>query len=93
MSHFVYILLCADGSYYIGQTTDLEARVSQHNAGQGAAWTAARRPVRLVFHEFAADAIQAAQRERQIKGWSHAKKRALIEGDALALKALAKRRT
>ena len=81
MSAFVYILRCADGSYYVGSTRDsLEIRVAQHNAGTFAGYTALRRPVHLAFHqEFSAitDAIAA---ERQVKGWRRAKE-ALIRGD------------
>ena len=67
-TYFVYIVRCADGSYYSGVTTDLQTRVSTHNSGQGAAWTAARRPVVLVYHEPALDERRALARERQIKG-------------------------
>jgi putative endonuclease len=79
---YLYILCCADGSYYTGTARiGLEARVSEHNAGTYQGYTAKRRPVTLVFSQWfdrIADAIAA---ERQVKGWSRKKKEALIRGD------------
>jgi len=75
---FVYILVCADGSYYIGHTRDLASRVEAHNAGTGAQHTRERRPVRLVYSESHANRAAAVARERQLKGWTCAKKEALI---------------
>ena len=49
MSHFVYILRCADDSLYTGYTNDIDKRVDVHNKGKGAKYTRGRRPVRLVF--------------------------------------------
>jgi putative endonuclease len=80
-SSWVYILACADGSYYTGCTTDLALRMSQHEIGHFPGYTSTRMPVHLVFsREFQSleDAIRA---ERQIKGWSRKKKAALIEGN------------
>jgi len=88
----VYILRCGDGSDYVGCTDAIEKRVAAHNAGQGAAWTARRRPVRLVFLEQHETESSAARRERQIKRWSRAKKEALIAGDTARLRALSKRK-
>jgi predicted GIY-YIG superfamily endonuclease len=89
---FVYILRCADGSFYAGHTSDVEDRVKLHNDARGAHWTACRRPVTLVYQEQCPSEAKAITRERQLKGWSHAKKLALINGDAAKLKSLAKRR-
>ncbi len=89
---FVYILLCSDGSYYIGSTDDLPARVARHNRAEGAAYTACRRPVKLVYSETALAEADAVRRERQIKHWTRAKKEALIAGDKERLKSLSKRR-
>jgi len=90
---YVYILLCADGSYYVGFTESLEARLKEHNEGKlGACYTFLRRPVTLVYSESYNIQADAIKRERQLKGWSHAKKEALIDGDVPALKALSKRR-
>jgi putative endonuclease len=89
---FVYILRCADGSYYVGYAADVEARVAVHNEGRGAAWTAAHRPVRLVYTEPHATEASAMAREHQIKAWSHEKKHALTKGDLDRLKRLSKRK-
>ncbi|HUT00847.1 MAG TPA: GIY-YIG nuclease family protein [Phycisphaerae bacterium] len=89
---YVYILQCADGSYYVGHTDDLDERVSQHNAGRGATWTAWRRPVMLVYQESCASMAEAVKRERQVKRWSRAKKAALISGDLEQLHRLSRRR-
>ena len=77
---WVYIVECADGSYYTGSTVDLERRLWEHNQGIGANFTKTRLPVTLVFAE-PSDSIETAfQREKQVHGWSRAKKRALIDG-------------
>ena len=89
---FVYILQCADASYYVGHTHDVEARVRTHNDGKGAIWTKCRRPVRLVYSEPLADEASAIERERQLKRWSAEKKRALIEGRVRDLKRLSQNR-
>ncbi len=89
---FVYILRCADDSFYVGHTSDVEARVQVHNAGRGAVWTACRRPVELVHSEPFPSELHAITRERQLKKWTQAKKLALIKGDRAELKRLAKRR-
>ena len=81
MSYYVYILLCADGSYYTGLTEDLEIRLAQHQAGELPGYTKSRRPVKLVFSNEFSSMDDAIDRERQIKGWSKAKKEALIAGD------------
>ena len=82
MQYHVYILLCADGSYYTGLTTDLEYRLAQHNAGEiPGAYTATRRPVKLVWFDTFPSKHDAFLRERQIKGWSRAKKETLINND------------
>ena len=83
---FVYILRCADGSFYDGESRDVPQRLSQHNQGRAAAHTAKRRPVRLVHVEERADREDALARERQLKRWSRSKKEALIAGDLVALK-------
>ncbi|MGD9542068.1 GIY-YIG nuclease family protein [Methylocystis sp.] len=89
----VYILLCADGSYYAGLTRkEIETRVSEHNLGINADYTTRRRPVKLVWSEHFELLIDAITTERRIKGWSRAKKEALIRGDYDALPALAARR-
>jgi len=89
----VYILRCSDDSYYVGFTDDLEHRLIAHTQGFGARWTARRRPVKLVYQETYTDEAQAIHRERQIKGWSRAKKEALIKGNMTELHELSRRRT
>src|SRR3712207_2389523 len=86
---FVYIVQCGDGSLYVGHSFDVHARVGCHNDGRGAEWTAARRPVVLVYSEQAPSEAAAVRPERQIKRWTHAKKLALIRGDLARLKELA----
>ena len=91
---FVYILRCADGSFYCGTTRkSLEARVDEHNAGALAGYTATRRPVELVWHEAFQRAADAIAMERRVKGWSRRKKIALIEGDWDGLKRAARKRS
>jgi len=75
---FVYILECADGSYYTGWTTNLDRRVAAHNAGQGGRYTRSRRPVKLVYWEEHPDRRSAQRRELALKRLSRAQKRALI---------------
>ena len=90
-SYLVYILRCSDGSYYVGFTDDLEQRVALHNTGRAASHTAKRCSVILVYSESHATKVTAMHRERQLKGWTHAKKEALIAGDKAKLKQLGKR--
>ncbi len=75
---FVYILRCRDDTLYTGWTYDLPARVEAHNAGRGSRYTAARRPVRLVYQEQCLDRAQAMHREAAIKKLSRRRKLALI---------------
>ena|GEM_PF-628611 len=75
---YMYILECADGSYYVGSTRNLEQRVWQHNNDGGASYTRHRRPVRLVYFEEFTDVAKAFAREKQVQGWSRAKRAALI---------------
>jgi len=75
---FCYILECSDDSYYVGITNNLESRVSEHNEGRGSAYTAARRPVRLLWYEEHETRSSATKREREIKRWKRARKEALI---------------
>ena len=77
---YCYMIRCADGSYYVGVSDDPERRVQEHNEGKGSDWTAARRPVSLVWTEEHPSLAAARQRENQLKRWSHAKKEALIGG-------------
>jgi putative endonuclease len=91
---YVYRLSCADGSYYVGSATgsDLNRRVSEHQSGIRPGYTQLRRPVEFVWSEYFDRITDAIGAERQLKGWSRAKKRALINGDWQSLSLLAKRR-
>ena len=90
----VYMLRCADGSYYVGSARlGLDRRVSEHNHGTFGGYTSKRLPVELVWAGHFLDITDAIAVERQIKGWSRAKKEALIRGDFASIKDLSKRRT
>ena len=80
MSSYMYILKCSDGSYYTGSTRELEKRVMEHNLGLGANYTRKHRPVELVYFEEFQRVDDAFAREKQVQGWSRAKKDALIQG-------------
>lgn len=91
---WVYMLLCADGSYYVGkyQGDDLETRLWEHNNGKYPdAYTAKRLPIEIVWSEWFARYDDAVACERKLKGWSRAKKEALIKGDEKSLKTFSKR--
>jgi putative endonuclease len=89
---WVYILKCADNSYYTGHTDNLENRVMQHHhKTYPACFTATRLPVRLEFSQEFPTRKEALASERQIKGWSRKKKEALIKSDWNALSIYAKR--
>ncbi len=93
MTAHVYILRCSDGRYYVGSTRgSVEKRVAEHNAGTYGGYTARRRPVELVYSQDFDRITDAIAAERQLKGWSRAKKEALIKGDFGTLKNLSKRR-
>ncbi len=91
MSAYLYMLRCADGSYYVGTTrASLDDRVAQHNAGDFDGYTARRRPVVLVFEQHFDRITDAIAAERQVKGWRRDKKEALIRGDYDALQELSR---
>jgi predicted GIY-YIG superfamily endonuclease len=93
MTFWVYVLRCADGSYYTGHTEDLATRVAQHVAGEIPGYTSTRRPVALVFSQEVATREEALTSERQIKGWSRAKKEAMTRGDWAEVSRLARARS
>jgi len=91
---YLYILCCADGSYYVGTTrTSLELRIAQHNDGTFGGYTASRRPVTLIFSQWFDRVTDAIECEWMLKKWSRAKKEAFIRGDMTSLHELAKRKT
>ena len=90
---YVYMLRCADKSYYVGSTRlSLDPRVGEHNAGAYEGYTKTRLPVELAWHQHFVNITDAISVERQIKGWSRAKKEALIRGDYDSLRILASRK-
>jgi len=92
MSAWLYMLRCADGSYYVGTTRGrLEARIAEHQAGSFDSYTAHRRPVTLVFDQYFERAEDAVSAERQVKGWRREKKEALIRNDFAVLPRLSRR--
>ena len=94
MGVYVYMLRCADGSYYVGSANgdDLGPRVDQHNAGSYPGYTFSRRPVVLVWSEYFDRITDGIAAERQIKGWSRAKKEALLNSDWTKVSELSRRR-
>jgi putative endonuclease len=94
MGAWLYILRCADGSYYTGTTrAELEQRVAEHQAGTFGGYTSVRRPVELAFSEYFDTIADAIAAERKIKGWSRGKKEALMAGNFQRVSELAKRRS
>lgn len=93
MGIHVYMVRCADDSYYIGSATgdDVAPRIDQHNAGSFKGYTFTRRPVVLVWSEYFDRVTDGIAAERQLKGWSRAKKEALIRSDWTTISQLSKR--
>jgi putative endonuclease len=71
---FVYILLCQDGSFYTGITTNLSQRLLDHKNGKGGAYTRSHKPIKFIYTEELPDKSSALKREHQIKSWSRQKK-------------------
>ena len=85
-TYYVYMVRCADGKFYVGITNDPERRVAQHNLGHDPeSYTFTRRPVELVHCSDFKEVDDAIRWEKQLKGWSRAKKIALIAGDWTAV--------
>ena len=93
MSFWAYMLHCRGGYFYTGHTDDLESRMTQHESGELPLFAAEHRPVQLVWSQEFPSRHEALDSERQIKGWSRAKKMALVRGDWAALSKLAKGKT
>ena len=89
---YMYILKCADGSYYVGSTTDLARRLEEHKAGIGAEYTKRRLPVELAYFEECQSVEEAFLREKQVQGWSRKKREALIQNQHERLPELAKKK-
>ena len=81
-SYYVYVLKCSDNSYYTGITNNIEKRFDQHQSGiKKDSYTYKRRPLSLEFYQEFNDVLQAIYFEKKIKGWTRAKKKALIDGN------------
>ena len=93
MSFYAYMLRCNDGSFYVGHTDDLELRLAQHQDGTFAGYTEKRKPVVLVWSDMFMTRDDAFWIERKLKGWSRAKKEALIVNDWALIWQLARGRT
>ncbi len=79
MTHFFYLARCADKSLYSGYTINVAEREKAHNLGKGAKYTAARRPVKIVYSENFETQREAMQREYQVKKWTKTKKEKLVD--------------
>ena len=89
---YLYILRCADGSYYVGtMVSGLDRRIAEHQTGAFGGHTSTRRPVTHVYHQHFLRLDDAVRAERQVKGWRREKKEALIRGDFALLPALSGR--
>jgi putative endonuclease len=76
-TYFVYMLLCSDGSFYVGVTNNLELRIAQHELGiDTGCYTFKRRPFKLVYSSYFYDVYEAIAWEKQLKGWRRSKKEA-----------------
>ena len=92
MAFSTYILKCSDASFYTGHTDNLEKRFAQHQSGFFTGYTYKRRPVELVWSDKFSTRYEALEAEKRIKGWTRAKKQALIDGDWDLLSELARNR-
>ncbi len=92
MTFWTYLLRCSDGSYYAGHTDHLDVRLAWHATGDLPGYTATRRPVELVWSDNFETRDVAFAAERRIKGWSRAKKEALIAGNWGRISQLARNR-
>ena len=91
--YYVYIIKCSDNSYYVGVTNNLQKRINEHNDGiDSMSYTFSRRPVKLVFNQEFIDVNYAIIFEKKLKGWSRAKKEALINNRFEDLPLLSKNR-
>ncbi len=93
MAFWAYMLHCSGGRLYIGQTDNLERRIAQHFSGTIPGFTRDFPPQRLIWSQEFSIRLEALEAERQIKGWSRAKKLALARGDWPAVSQLAKKKS
>lgn len=81
MKAYMYILKCSNGQYYTGSTIDLESRIIEHQAREGANFTKKHLPIKLVYFEEFQRIEDAFVREKQVQGWSRKKKESIINGE------------
>ncbi|MBS0480551.1 MAG: GIY-YIG nuclease family protein [Proteobacteria bacterium] len=93
MAFWTYMLHCRGGYLYIGHTDDLERRIAEHQTGHYPGFTADHQPVELVWSDQFQHREDAKAAEKKLKGWSRAKKLALIRGDWARISALAKKKS
>ncbi len=79
MTHFFYLARCSDNSLYSGYTINIEERENTHNLGKGAKYTAAKRPVKIIYFEKFETQREAMQREYEVKKWTKVRKEALVK--------------
>jgi tRNA/rRNA methyltransferase len=91
-SFYTYILICNDGSYYIGHTDNIEKRIAEHSSGSILGYTQTRLPVELVFVQEFSTRDEAFNAEHQVKKWNRKKKEALIQSDWNSLRLLSKKK-
>ena len=92
MKAYMYILKCKDNTFYVGSTTNLSMRIEEHKQGVGSKYTRKRLPITLVYYEECLSIKDAFLREKQVQGWSHKKREALINGYSMKLKLLSKKK-
>ncbi len=88
--YYVYIVLCGDGSYYVGQSNNVPERLRKHGYGVGSKHTAESRVLGLIYTEGPFSVTDAIRREAQLKRWSRLKKEALVRGDVEGLRSLSR---
>ena len=93
MAFSAYLLRCNDGTYYAGHTDNLDQRIAQHQSGALGGYTAKRLPVTLIWSEWYQTRDDAFRVEMKLKGWSRAKKEAMMAGDWALVSQLARGRT
>ncbi len=76
-----YMLICIDGSYYVGLSNDPPQRIQDHSSGKGPTYTKSTKPKLLVWYESHPNRQAASSREKQLKGWNHSKKNGLARGE------------
>ena len=86
MTGYTYVLRCSDGTFYVGSTKDLDARLETHAQGLGSDYTSCRLPVELVWWAEFGRIDEAFALEKRMQGWSHAKRLAFMEGGYDAIK-------